>query len=264
MVAEFEAIIYLAGMSKAGCGLCSSRCIPPGGGQIKVPLSRSAPEGGRPHPHGVVDAAGWRGMCEWAATALRPAPVPDPLVTHYPTGSWSFGEQRDYHICLDVVPPGRWARRTRLRAPASAWWARARAAHPGPGGGPSGPTTRARPLRIHQGVAHYSGQARARRRHSRRALRARAGPVTSTPATARPGPWRLQLRRGVRQTRAPAASWRAVVEGGGRRQGHRAASRPRLTKEDEMTLDTRSRRTVRLPRSRNVPHPANGEGQGGG
>src|SRR5205085_9418432 len=88
--------------------------------------------------------------------ALRPDPT-RPLVTHYPTGSWSFGEQRDYHICLEVVPQ-EVGDANEVRA--------ARVSLVGEGAAPTQAPVRAiwtddtdRATRIHQGVAHYSGQA---------------------------------------------------------------------------------------------------------
>lgn len=251
MGAEFEAIIERR-MSKQVRSVLL-QVLTPVGGRITF-LKQVAPE--------VVDLtqmASWMqpggADGEWRA-AMRPDPT-RPLVTHYPTGSWSFGEQRDYHICLEVIPQ-EVGEANEVRA--------ARVSLVGEGAAPTQAPVRAiwtdeaeQATRIHQGVAHYSGQAELAE-VIEEGLRARQVGDVDT-ATARLGrAVQLAAASGNEGTRRLLE---AVVEVEDADRGT-VRLKTKVTKEDEMTLDTRSRRTVRLPRSRNVPSPANGEGQGGG
>ena len=236
MGAEFEAIIERR-MSKQVRSVLL-QVLTPVGGRIRF-LKQVAPE-----VVDLTDMASWMQPAgadgEWR-TALRPDPA-RPLVTHYPTGSWSFGEQRDYHVCLEVVPQ-EVGESNEVRA--------ARISLVGEGAAPTQAPVRAiwtddadRATRIAPGVAHYSGQAELANAIEE-GLRARQVGDVDT-ATQRLGrAVQLAAASGNEGTRRLLE---AVVDVEDVERGT-VRLKTKVTKEDEMTLDTRSRRTVRLPRS---------------
>ena len=243
MGTEFEAIVERR-MSKQVRSVLL-QVLTPVGGHVKF-LKQVAPE--------VVDLTE---MASWMQPAAsdgewRPAMQPDsgrPLLSHYPTGAWSFGEQRDYHICLEVAPQ-EVGDAHEVRA--------ARISLVGEGAAPTQAPVRAiwtddaeRATRINEGVAHYSGQAEL------------AVAIEEGLRARRSGDVEVATRRLGRAVQLAAASGNegtrrlleAVVDIEDAERGT-VRLKTKVTKEDEMTLDTRSRRTVRLPRS---PHL-----QGGG
>ncbi|HXM59187.1 MAG TPA: hypothetical protein VOB72_27570, partial [Candidatus Dormibacteraeota bacterium] len=101
-----------------------------------------------------------------------------------------------------------------------------------------------RATRIHQGVAHYSGQQELAVAIEEGLTARRAGDLET--ATQRLGrAVQLAAASGNEGTRRLLE---AVVDIEDAERGT-VRLRTKVTKEDEMTLDTRSRRTVRLPRS---------------
>jgi von Willebrand factor type A C-terminal domain/von Willebrand factor type A domain len=251
MGAEFEAIVERR-MSKQVRSVLL-QILTPVGGRVKF-VKQVAPE--------LVDLSG---MATWMQPAvsdgewrsvLRPDPL-RPMVTHYPTGAWSFGEQRDYHVCLEVVPQ-EVGEANEVRA--------ARVSLVGEGAAPTQAPVRAiwtddaeRATQINRDVAHYSGQEEL------------AGAIEEGLQARRDGDIEAATRRLGRAVQLAAVSGNegtrrlleAVVEVEDAERGT-VRLRTRVTKEDEMTLDTRSRRTVRLPRPAHVPSPRGEEGQGGG
>ena len=236
MGAEFEAIIERR-MSKQVRSVML-QVLTPVGGRIRF-LKQVAPE-----VQDLTQFASWMqpGAAdgEWRQ-ALRPDPG-RPLLTHFPTGAWSFGEQRDYHVCLEVVPQDV-GDANEVRA--------ARISLVGEGAAPTQAPVRAiwtddaeRATRIHQGVAHYSGQAELASAIEEGLEARRSGDVET--ATQRLGrAVQLAAASGNEGTRRLLE---AVVDIEDAERGT-VRLRTKVTKEDEMTLDTRSRRTVRLPRS---------------
>ncbi|HSR23148.1 MAG TPA: hypothetical protein VLW53_06330, partial [Candidatus Eisenbacteria bacterium] len=236
MGAEFEAIIERR-MSKQVRSVML-QVLTPVGGRIRF-LKQVAPE-----VQDLTQMASWMqpGTAdgEWRQTG-RPDPG-RPLLTHFPTGAWSYGEQRDYHVCLEVVPQDV-GESNEVRA--------ARISLVGEGAAPTQAPVRAiwtddaeRATRIHEGVAHYSGQAEL------------AGAIEEGLQARRDGDVETATQRLGRAVQLAAASGNegtrrlleAVVDIEDADRGT-VRLRTRVTKEDEMTLDTRSRRTVRLPRS---------------
>jgi von Willebrand factor type A C-terminal domain/von Willebrand factor type A domain len=236
MGAEFEAIVERR-MSKQVRSVML-QVLTPVGGRIRF-LKQVAPE-----VQDLTQLASWMqpGTAdgEWRQT-LRPDPH-RPLLTHFPTGAWSYGEQRDYHVCLEVVPQDV-GEANEVRA--------ARISLVGEGAAPTQAPVRAiwtddaeRATRIHQGVAHYSGQAEL------------AGAIEEGLQARRDGDVDTATQRLGRAVQLAAASGNegtrrlleAVVDIEDAERGT-VRLRTKVTKEDEMTLDTRSRRTVRLPRS---------------
>jgi hypothetical protein len=233
---EFEAIVERR-MSKQVRSVLL-QVLTPVGGRIRF-LKQVAPE--------VVDLTRMGSWMqpeasdgEWRSVA-RPDPG-RPLLTHYPTGAWSYGEQRDYHVCLDVVPQDV-GDANEVRA--------ARISLVGEGAAPTQAPVRAiwtedadRATRIHQGVAHYSGQAELAGAIDEGLRARRAGDVeTATQRLGRAA--QLAAASGNEGTRRLLE---AVVDIEDAERGT-VRLKTKVTKEDEMTLDTRSRRTVRLPRS---------------
>ncbi len=251
MGAEFEAIVERR-MSKQVRSVLL-QVLTPVGGRVKF-LKQVAPE--------VLDLSA---MASWMQPDVsdgewRSAPRPDPsrpLLTHYPTGAWSFGEQRDYHVCLEIVPQDV-GDANEVRA--------ARISLVGEGAAPTQAPVRAiwtddadRATRIDRGVAHYSGQAEL------------AGAIDEGLRARRSGDLQTATERLGRAAQLAAASGNegtrrlleAVVDIEDAERGT-VRLRTKVTKEDEMTLDTRSRRTVRLPRAPVAPSPVEGERRGGG
>jgi von Willebrand factor type A C-terminal domain/von Willebrand factor type A domain len=236
MGAEFEAIIERR-MSKQVRSVML-QVLTPVGGRIRF-LKQVAPE-----VRDLTQMASWMQPGaedgEWRPS-LRADPT-RPLLTHFPTGAWSYGEQRDYHVCLEVVPQDV-GDSNEVRA--------ARISLVGEGAAPTQAPVRAiwtddaeRATRIDQGVAHYSGQAEL------------AGAIEEGLAARRDGDVETATRRLGRAVQLAAESGNegtrrlleAVVDIEDAERGT-VRLRTKVTKEDEMTLDTRSRRTVRLPRS---------------
>ena len=236
MGAEFEAIIERR-MSKQVRSVML-QVLTPVGGRVRF-LKQVAPE-----MQDLTEMATFMqpgvGDGEWRP-ALRPDPS-RPLLAHFPTGAWSYGEQRDYHVCLNVRAQ-EVGDSNEVRA--------ARISLVGEGAAPTQAPVRAiwtddaeRATRIHQGVAHYSGQAELAGAIEEGLEARRAGEVDI--ATERLGrAVQLAVASGNEGTRRLLET---VVDIDDAERGT-VRLKTRVTKEDEMTLDTRSRRTVRLPRS---------------
>lgn len=236
MGVEFERIVEQR-MSKQVRSVML-QVLTPVGGRVRF-LKQVAPE-----VQDLTPMASWMqpGAAdgEWRP-ALRPDPQ-RPLLAHFPTGAWSYGEQRDYHICLEVMPQ-EVGDANEVRA--------ARVSLVGEGAAPTQAPVRAiwtddaeRSTRINQGVAHYSGQAEL------------AGAIEEGLSARRAGDVETATERLGRAVQLAAASGNegtrrlleAVVDIEDPERGT-VRLKTKVTKEDEMTLDTRSRRTVRLPRS---------------
>jgi hypothetical protein len=236
MGAEFEAIIERR-MSKQVRSVML-QVLTPVGGHVRF-LKQVAPE-----MQDLSEMASWMqpgaGDGEWRP-ALRPDPS-RPLLAHFPTGAWSYGETRDYHVCLEVRPQ-EVGDSNEVRA--------ARISLVGEGAAPTQAPVRAiwtddaeRATRINQSVAHYGGQAELAGAIEEGLQARRAGDVET--ATERLGrAVQLAATSGNEGTRRLLE---AVVDIEDADRGT-VRLKTRVTKEDEMTLDTRSRRTVRLPRS---------------
>jgi hypothetical protein len=251
MGAEFEAIVERR-MSKQVRSVLL-QILTPVGGRIKF-VKQVAPE-----MMDLTSMASWMQPAasdgEWR-TVVGPDPL-RPLVTHYPTGAWSFGEQRDYHVCLEVVPQDV-GDANEVRA--------ARISLVGEGAAPTQAPVRAiwtddaeQATQINRDVAHYSGQAELAVAIDE-GLRARRDGDLDT-ATRRLG--RAMQLAAVSGNEGTRRLLEAVVEVEDAERGT-VRLRTKVTKEDEMTLDTRSRRTVRLPRPAHVPSPRGGDEEGGG
>ena len=236
MGAEFESIIERR-MSKQVRSVML-QVLTPVGGRVMF-LKQVAPE-----MQDLTDMVSWMqpGAAdgEWRPTA-RPDPS-RPLLAHFPTGAWSYGETRDYHVCLEVRAQDV-GDSNEVRA--------ARISLVGEGAAPTQAPVRAiwtddaeRATRIHQGVAHYSGQAELAGAIEEGLQARRDGDIDT--ATERLGrAVQLATESGNEGTRRLLE---AVVDIDDAERGT-VRLKTRVTKEDEMTLDTRSRRTVRLPRS---------------
>jgi hypothetical protein len=233
MGAEFEAIIQRR-LDKRVRSLTLQLLTPVGGG-VKF-LKQVSPE--------VVDLTG---MSTWmqpdgAANQWHAVVVPDPvrpILSLYPTGSWSPGEQRDYHLCLAVTAQEvgeenevRAARVSLLADGRDAGQAAVRAVW----------TDNADlTTRIDRSVAHYSGQEELADVIQAGLEARRAGDVDD--ATRRLGrAVQLAHLSGNEGTRRLLES---VVEVDDAERGT-VRLKTGVTKGDEMVLDTRSRRTVRL------------------
>jgi hypothetical protein len=180
-------------------------------------------------PHGRY--AEWR-------TVQEPDPG-RPLHSHYPTGAWAAGEEREYHVCLSVQPqevgPQNEVRAARVslvlegtvlsQAPVRALWT----------------DDAERSTRINRAVAHFTGQEElassieqgleARRTGDQRTATERLGRAAHLAFRTGNEPSTRLLERVVQIDDAE----RGIVR-----------LREDVSREDEMTLDTRSRRTVRL------------------
>jgi len=162
-----------------------------------------------------------------------------PLLSVYPTGAWARGEEREYHVCLTVTPQEagpenevRAARvslaidgQTAIKVPVRAQWTE----------------DLEKSTRINRTVAHYTGQEElaisieqgleARRAGDYRAATQKLGRAAHLAYRTGNEPSTRLLERVV-QIEDPE---QGIVR-----------LRTDVSKEDEMTLDTRSRRTVRL------------------
>jgi hypothetical protein len=174
---------------------------------------------------------------EWR-TVQEPLPG-RPLLSVYPTGAWAEGEEREYHVCLSVQPqevgPHNEVRAARAslvvegtvlsQAPVRALWT----------------DDTERSTRINRAVAHFTGQEElassieqgleARRAGDHRTATERLGRAAHLAFRTGNEPSTRLLERVV-QIDDPE---RGIVR-----------LREDVSTEDEMTLDTRSRRTVRL------------------
>jgi hypothetical protein len=236
MGAEFEVIVQRR-MDKRVRSLTLQLLTPVGGG-VRF-LKQVSPE--------VVDLTG---MSTWmqpgAANQWHAVVATDPsrpVLSLYPTGAWSPGEQRDYHLCLAVTAQEvgdenevRAARVSLLADGRDAGQAAVRAVW----------TDNADlTTRIDRGVAHYSGQEELAEAIEAGLQARRAGDVDA--ATRRLGR-AVQLAHisGNEGTRRLLES---VVEVDDAERGT-VRLKTGVTKGDEMVLDTRSRRTVRLANRR--------------
>jgi hypothetical protein len=233
MDAMFEAITEKA-MSKR-VGSVALHVLTPVGGAVNF-LNQVSPE-----VLNLTDKATWRQPygrdSEW-----RPVQDVDPerpLLSVYPTGAWARGEEREYHVCLTVPPQEvgpenelRAARvslavdgQTAVKVPVRAIWTE----------------DLEKSTRINRTVAHYTGQEElatsieqgleARRSGDYRAATQKLGRAAHLAHRTGNEPSTRLLER--------------VVQIDDPEQGI-VRLRTDVSKEDEMTLDTRSRRTVRL------------------
>jgi VWA domain-containing protein len=162
-----------------------------------------------------------------------------PLLSVYPTGAWAAGEEREYHVCLTVRPqeagPQNEVRAARVslvvdgapvaQAPVRVQWT----------------DDAERSTRINRSVAHFTGQEElatsieqgleARRAGDYRTATQKLGRAAHLAHLSGNEPSTRLLERVV-QIEDPE---RGIVR-----------LRSEVSREDEMTLDTRSRRTVRL------------------
>lgn len=233
MPAEFEAIIDRAmGMQVREVVL---HVLTPTGGGV-TSLKQVAPE--------VMDLTGSVRLMQSVGPAgeWRPVTMPElgrPVVALYPTGAWSSGEQRDYQVALRVPPQDigesnevRAARVSLVadgvpiaQAPVRAVWT----------------DDMERPARMDRWVAHYGSQA------------ALAEAIEEGLAARRAGDLETATRRLGRAVQLAHASGNegtkrlldAVVAVEDAEMGT-VHLRSSVDKIDEMMLDTRSRRTVRL------------------
>ena len=217
-----------------------------------VGLQVQTPVGGRvnfvnqvsPELLNLTEMASWRQPygreAEWRE--VQDVDPERPLLSVYPTGAWASGEEREYHLCLSVRPqrPGpenevRAARvslavdgTTLAQVPVRAVWTEDVELS----------------TRINRTLAHYTGQEELATSIAQGLEARRAGDVrTATQKLGRAAhlahvsgnePSTRLLERVVR-IEDPE---RGVVR-----------LRDDVSKQDEMTLDTRSRRTVRLRRT---------------
>jgi von Willebrand factor type A C-terminal domain/von Willebrand factor type A domain len=165
-----------------------------------------------------------------------------PLLSIYPTGAWADGEEREYHLCLSI-PPQDIGEENELRAarvtvvmdglavtqvPVRAVWTHDNEL-----------TTR-----IDRAVAHYTGQEELAQAIEEGLEARRAGDYEA--ATHKLG--RAAALAHETGNEATTRLLQRVVDIEDVERGT-VRLRSDVTKEDEMTLDTRSRKTVRLIRS---------------
>jgi len=233
MTAEFEAIINGAMRKRVGSVLLSA--LTPAGGEVKF-LRQVSPE-----LLDLSDKVSWQqpvgpdGSWQTVAT-VDPG---RPLVSVYPIGAWADDEEREYHVCLSVVPQEVGAenevRAARLSlvsdgrdvcsVPVRAVWTDDEEAA----------------TRINRVVAHYTGQEELARSIEEGLEARRAGDYrTATYKLGRAA--ELAYRTGNEGT---TRLLQRVVEIEDPETGT-VRLRTAVSKEDEMILDTRSRKTVRL------------------
>lgn len=164
-----------------------------------------------------------------------------PVLSSYPTGAWAAGEEREYHLCLSILPQqvggANEVRAARVavvmdgqivtQAPVRAVWTH-----------DAELTTR-----IDRSVAHYTGQEELAAAIEEGLEAKRAGDYDA--ATRKLG--RAAHLAHETGNEATTQLLKRVVEIEDVERGT-VRLRPDVTKEDEMTLDTRSRKTVRLIR----------------
>jgi hypothetical protein len=233
MDAEFESIIQQA-MSKQ-VGAVFMQVLTPLGAGVKF-FKQVSPE-----VLDLTDKVTWQQPIgrdsQWeVVTAVDPQ---RPLVSWYPTGSWAGGEDREYHVCLTVAPQEvgeehevRAGRITVVvdgqgvsRVPVRVSWT----------------DDEERTTRIDRAVAHFTGQEEL------------AASIEEGLEARRAGDYRTATQRLGRAVQLAAASGnqqatRLLLRVVDVQDAERGTVRLRteVSKEDEMTLDTRSRRTVRL------------------
>lgn len=233
MDAEFEAIVRRTMSKQVGSVFL----------QVMTPLGASVRFFKQVSPEVVdlTDKVTWRQPAgldhDWrTVTAIDPG---RPLVSAYPTGSWSGGEDREYHVCLQVTPQeigedhevraGRVAvvveGQNVARAPIRASWT-----------DDADQTTR-----IDHAVAHYTGQEELAISIEEGLEARRAG--DSHTATRKLGR-AAQLAAAAGNEQTTRLLLRVVDIEDAERGTVRLKSD--VSKEDLMTLDTRSRKTVRL------------------
>jgi len=168
-----------------------------------------------------------------------------PLASTYSTGAWANEEEREYHLCLSVVPQQVGAE-NELRAARVALIVDGRYVCQTPVRACWTDDTE-RTTRIDRAVAHYTGQEELARSIEEGLEARRSGDYAT--ATQRLGrAVQLAAASGNEQTTRLLLR---VVDIDDPREGT-VRLKAGVSKEDEMTLDTRSRRTVRLNRPREL------------
>lgn len=233
MTAEFEHIIKGAMRKRVGSVLLS--VLSPVGGEVKF-LRQVSPE-----LLDLSDRVSWQqpvgaGGAWESVSAIDPT---RPLVSVYPVGAWGDDEEREYHVCVSVVPQDvgvenevRAARVSLVSegkdvcaVPVRAVWT----------------DDEEQATRINRVVAHYTGQEELARSIEEGLEARRAGDYrTATVKLGRAA--ELAYRTGNEGT---TRLLQQVVEIEDPATGT-VRLRSAVSKEDEMILDTRSRRTVRL------------------
>jgi hypothetical protein len=233
MDAAFEAIVEDSMRKRVGAVQLSA--LTPVGGEVKF-LRQVSPE-----LLDLTDKVTWRqpgdANGEWeVASAIDPA---KPLVSVYPVGAWGNDEEREYHICLSVVPqeigPQNEVRAARISlisegntacaAPVRALWTH----------------DDEQATRINRVVAHYTGQEELAKSIEEGLAARRAGDyATATYKLGRAA--KLAHQSGNEGT---TRLLQQVVDIEDAQTGT-VRLREGVAKEDEMILDTRSRKTVRL------------------
>jgi von Willebrand factor type A C-terminal domain/von Willebrand factor type A domain len=233
MAAAFEAIMTEAMSKRVGSVLLSA--LTPVGGEVSF-LRQVSPE-----LLDLTDKVAWQQPAgpdgEWlGVTAVDPA---KPLISVYPVGAWGNGEEREYHVCLSVVPQDvgvhnevRAARMSLVTDSGTAFSVPVRAVWT---------EDEERATRINRLVAHFTGQEELAKSIEEGLEAKRAGDYATATyklgraaqlahETGNEGTIRL-LERVVDIEDASTGTVRL---------------REAVAKEDEMTLDARSRKTVRL------------------
>jgi hypothetical protein len=232
---EFEAIMEQS-MGKQ-VGAVQLRVLTPMGGSVQF-LKQVSPEvqdltrkvsWQQPAPGGT-----WRSV-ESVDPAL-------PLVSVYATGAWGGGDEREYHVCV-TVPPQEIGEEYEVRAARVSLVVDGRPAAQVP--------VRAiwtddaeLSARIDRAVAHYTGQEELARTIEEGLAARREGDLET--ATHKLG--RAAQLAHEASNQATTRLLKRVVEIEDVERGT-VKLRTDVTKEDEMTLDTRSRKTVRLYRA---------------
>lgn len=231
--AEFLAVVQ-SRLQKRVRSLTMQLLTPVGGGVTS--LKQVAPE--------VVDLTN---MATWMqpggpGNQWQAVPYPDssrPTLGFYPTGAWSPGEQRDYHVRL-AVQAQEVGDHNEVRAARISLLADGRAAGQAAVRAVWADNTELT-TRIDSGVAHYSGQEELAQSIEAGLQARRAGDVDS--ATRRLGrAVQLAEASGNEGTRRLLET---IVDIDDAERGT-VRLKAQVAKEDEMVLDTRSRRTVRL------------------
>jgi hypothetical protein len=233
MDAMFEAITEKA-MSKR-VGSVALELLTPVGGTVNFVRQVS------PEVQDLTDKVTWRQPygrdSEWRA--VQDVDPERPLLSVYPTGAWARGEEREYHVCLTVQPQEvgpehelRAARvslsvdgQTAVRVPVRAVWTE----------------DPERSTRIDLAVAHYTGQEELATSIEQGLEARRAGDYRMATQKLGRAAHLAHLTGNEPSTRL----LERVVQIEDPEQGI-VSLRTDVSKEDEMTLDTRSRRTVRL------------------
>ena len=237
MAAAFEAIITDAMSKRVGSVLLCA--MTPVGAEVNF-LRQVSPE-----LLDLSDKVTWQqptgpGGLWQNVTAVDPA---RPLTSTWPVGAWGNGEEREYHVCLSVVPQEIGAE-NEVRAARMSLVSAGRAAFSVP--------VRAlwtddeeQATRINRVVAHFTGQEELARRIEEGLEARRAGDYAT--ATVKLGR-AAQLAHETGNEGTTRLLQRVVdIEDP---QAGTVRLRKGVAKEDEMILDTRSRKTVRLGKNR--------------